>query len=152
MSEENKEQAILDQLAAILTEDAEQVEASEEQAVAEQVESTEQAVAEQVEALQKENAELRAQLADYDEQASTMLSARTTKLSEQNKKKVEDLFSVLKANSPLQRLAILNTIQGATSKGVADNARASATAPSSKPKNLKELRGNLKKILSNSNR
>ena len=81
-----------------------------------------------------------------------MLSARTTKLSEQNKKKVEDLFSVLKANSPLQRLAILNTIQGATSKGVADNARASATAPSSKPKNLKELRGNLKKILSNSNR
>ena len=150
MSEENKEQAILDQLAAILTEDAEQVEASEEQAVAEQVESTEQAV--DVEALQKENAELRAQLADYDEQASTMLSARTTKLSEQNKKKVEDLFSVLKANSPLQRLAILNTIQGATSKGVADNARASATAPSSKPKNLKELRGNLKKILSNSNR
>ena len=149
MSEENKEQAILDQLAAILTEDAEQVEATE-QAVAEQVESTEQAV--DVEALQKENAELRAQLADYDEQASTMLSARTTKLSEQNKKKVEDLFSVLKANSPLQRLAILNTIQGATSKGVADNARASATAPSSKPKNLKELRGNLKKILSNSNR
>ena len=144
MSEENKEQAILDQLAAILTEDAEQVEATE------QVESTEQAV--DVEALQKENAELRAQLADYDEQASTMLSARTTKLSEQNKKKVEDLFSVLKANSPLQRLAILNTIQGATSKGVADNARASATAPSSKPKNLKELRGNLKKILSNSNR
>lgn len=150
MSEENKEQAILDQLAAILTEDAEQVEASEEQAVAEQVESTEQAV--DVEALQKENAELKAQLAEYDEQASTMLSARTTKLSEQNKKKVEDLFSVLKANSPLQRLAILNTIQGATSKGVADNARASATAPSSKPKNLKELRGNLKKILSNSNR
>lgn len=149
MSEENKEQAILDQLAAILTEDAEQVEATE-QAVAEQEESTEQAV--DVEALQKENAELRAQLADYDEQASTMLSARTTKLSEQNKKKVEDLFSVLKANSPLQRLAILNTIQGATSKGVADNARASATAPSSKPKNLKELRGNLKKILSNSNR
>ena len=149
MSEENKEQAILDQLAAILTEDAEQVEATE-QVVAEQVESTEQAV--DVEALQKENAELRAQLADYDEQASTMLSARTTKLSEQNKKKVEDLFSVLKANSPLQRLAILNTIQGATSKGVADNARASATAPSSKPKNLKELRGNLKKILSNSNR
>lgn len=149
MSEENKEQAILDQLAAILTEDAEQVEATE-QAVAEQVESKEQAV--DVEALQKENAELRAQLADYDEQASTMLSARTTKLSEQNKKKVEDLFSVLKANSPLQRLAILNTIQGATSKGVADNARASATAPSSKPKNLKELRGNLKKILSNSNR
>jgi len=150
MSEENKEQAILDQLAAILTEDAEQVEASKEQSVAEQVESTEQAV--DVEALQKENAELKAQLADYDEQASTMLSARTTKLSEQNKKKVEDLFSVLKANSPLQRLAILNTIQGATSKGVADNARASATAPSSKPKNLKELRGNLKKILSNSNR
>ena len=150
MSEENKEQAILDQLAAILTEDAEQVEASEEQAVAEQEESTEQAV--DVEALQKENAELKAQLAEYDEQASTMLSARTTKLSEQNKKKVEDLFSVLKANSPLQRLAILNTIQGATSKGVADNARASATAPSSKPKNLKELRGNLKKILSNSNR
>ncbi len=150
MSEENKEQAILDQLAAILTEDAEQVEASEEQAVAEQEESTEQAV--DVEALQKENAELRAQLADYDEQASTMLSARTTKLSEQNKKKVEDLFSVLKANSPLQRLAILNTIQGATSKGVADNARASQAAPSSKPKNLKELRGNLKKILSNSNR
>ena len=150
MSEENKEQAILDQLAAILTEDAEQVEASEEQAVAEQVESTEQAV--DVEALQKENAELKAQLAEYDEQASTMLSARTTKLSEQNKKKVEDLFSVLKANSPLQRLAILNTIQGATSKGVADNARASASAPSSKPKNLKELRGNLKKILSNSNR
>ena len=149
MSEENKEQAILDQLAAILTEDAEQVEATE-QAVAEQVESTEQAV--DVEALQKENAELRAQLADYDEQASTMLSARTTKLSEKNKKKVEDLFSVLKANSPLQRLAILNTLQGATSKGVADNARASATAPSSKPKNLKELRGNLKKILSNSNR
>jgi len=144
MSEENKEQAILDQLAAILTEDAEQVEATE------QVESTEQAV--DVEALQKENAELRAQLADYDEQASTMLSARTTKLSEQNKKKVEDLFSVLKANSPLQRLAILNTIQGATSKGVADNARASQAAPSSKPKNLKELRGNLKKILSNSNR
>ena len=150
MSEENKEQAILDQLAAILTEDAEQVEASKEQSVAEQVESTEQAV--DVEALQKENAELKAQLADYDEQASTMLSARTTKLSEQNKKKVEDLFSVLKANSPLQRLAVLNTIQGATSKGVADNARASATAPSSKPKNLKELRGNLKKILSNSNR
>ena len=150
MSEENKEQAILDQLAALLTEDAEQVEASEEQAVAEQVESTEQAV--DVEALQKENAELRAQLADYDEQASTMLSARTSKLSEQNKKKVEDLFSVLKANSPLQRLAILNTIQGATSKGVADNARASQAAPSSKPKNLKELRGNLKKILSNSNR
>jgi len=150
MSEENKEQAILDQLAAILTEDAEQVEASEEQAVAEQEESTEQAV--DVEALQKENEELKAQLAEYDEQASTMLSARTTKLSEQNKKKVEDLFSVLKANSPLQRLAILNTIQGATSKGVADNARASATAPSSKPKNLKELRGNLKKILSNSNR
>lgn len=149
MSEENKEQAILDQLAAILTEDAEQVEATE-QAVAEQEESTEQAV--DVEALQKENAELKAQLAEYDEQASTMLSARTTKLSEQNKKKVEDLFSVLKANSPLQRLAILNTIQGATSKGVADNARASATAPSSKPKNLKELRGNLKKILSNSNR
>ena len=149
MSEENKEQAILDQLAAILTEDAEQVEATE-QVVAEQVESTEQAV--DVEALQKENAELRAQLADYDEQASTMLSARTTKLSEQNKKKVEDLFSVLKANSPLQRLAILNTIQGATSKGVADNARASQAAPSSKPKNLKELRGNLKKILSNSNR
>jgi len=150
MSEENKEQAILDQLAAILTEDAEQVEASKEQSVAEQVESTEQAV--DVEALQKENAELKAQLADYDEQASTMLSARTTKLSEQNKKKVEDLFSVLKANSPLQRLAILNTIQGATSKGVADNARASQAAPSSKPKNLKELRGNLKKILSNSNR
>ena len=150
MSEENKEQAILDQLAAILTEDAEQVEASEEQTVAEQEESTEQAV--DVEALQKENAELRAQLAEYDEQASTMLSARTTKLSEQNKKKVEDLFSVLKANSPLQRLAILNTIQGATSKGGADNARASTTAPSSKPKNLKELRGNLKKILSNSNR
>ena len=150
MSEENKEQAILDQLAANLTEDAEQVEASEEQAVAEQEESTEQAV--DVEALQKENEELKAQLAEYDEQASTMLSARTTKLSEQNKKKVEDLFSVLKANSPLQRLAILNTIQGATSKGVADNARASATAPSSKPKNLKELRGNLKKILSNSNR
>lgn len=149
MSEENKEQAILDQLAAILTEDAEQVEATE-QAVAEQEESTEQAV--DVEALQKENAELKAQLAEYDEQASTMLSARTTKLSEQNKKKVEDLFSVLKANSPLQRLAILNTIQGATSKAVADNARASATAPSSKPKNLKELRGNLKKILSNSNR
>jgi transcriptional/translational regulatory protein YebC/TACO1 len=150
MSEENKEQAILDQLAAILTEDAEQVEASEEQAVAEQEESTEQAV--DVEALQKENAELKAQLAEYDEQASTMLSARTTKLSEQNKKKVEDLLSVLKANSPLQRLAILNTIQGATSKGVADNARASQAAPSSKPKNLKELRGNLKKILSNSNR
>ena len=101
MSEENKEQAILDQLAAILTEDAEQVEATE-QAVAEQVESTEQAV--DVEALQKENAELRAQLADYDEQASTMLSARTTKLSEQNKKKVEDLLAFLKRIAPCNGL------------------------------------------------
>ena len=151
MTEKSKEEEVLNQLAALFLDDEEQP----AEAPAEATEGTEQpaeGAGVDVAALQAENEALKAQLQEYTEQASKLLDARVKNLSDKKKGKMQDLFSALKADNPLQQLSILHTIQGATSAPSVDNARHSANSVSTKPKNLKELRGNLKKILSNANK
>jgi len=141
---EDKSEAILEQLAALLVED-ESAETSANEAKSD--EATPAAPTVDVEALQAENERLKALIEEYDNNAQKLLDARLSGLSAQRKEKVDSLFVALKAENPLQKLTVLRTVQGATSKPSADNTRSQINGPTSKPKNLKELRGRLSTIL-----
>lgn len=142
---EDKSEAILEQLAALLVEDETAPETNANEAKSD--EATPAAPTVDVEALQAENERLKALIEEYDNNAQKLLDARLSGLSAQRKEKVDSLFVALKAENPLQKLTVLRTVQGATSKPSADNTRSQINGPTSKPKNLKELRGRLSTIL-----
>ena len=150
-TETTKEEKILSELAALFTDETSQEQTEVETEASKSIEEPPAHSNANLEALQAENEQLKKEVAEYKKQAEVLLNARVQGLSEQKKSKMNSLFEVLQANSPLQQLVILNTIQGAATKKVVDNARHSTSSVATKPKNLKELRGNLKKILASAN-
>lgn len=104
---------------------------------------------ETVEALKAKVADLEAKLSHYEQTAQTLLDAATSGMNDAQKGSLENIYTTLNAENPLQKLVTVNTVKASKSRIGVDNSRSGPSNQPPRAKNKNDFHNSLAGILKN---